>query len=135
MSETTLWTLPQSNIRVGERLEAIARKTVESATRCQPHVIEQVYVFDTVSVDAQESTISVVYLALVNTTQIQDVGSDHPDNGHWHPIVELPAMSEHTRRKAQTVLNHFYSTLNETDTAIEYMARRKALIQSEPINQ
>jgi 8-oxo-dGTP diphosphatase len=86
------WALPGGFVEVNEDLETAARRELMEETQLAPETLEQLYCFGSLDRDPRGRTISIVYWALIDTSQIGIAGDDAAEL-QWFPIHALPCLA------------------------------------------
>lgn len=85
------WALPGGFVEMDEELEDAARRELYEETHLLPFFVEQFYTFGNVFRDPRGRTITVAYLALVDTQEVAVAGSDAGELA-WYTVEHLPAL-------------------------------------------
>ena len=91
-----LWALPGGWLPPEEELSAAAANTLRETTGLTPNYLEQLYTFGDLSRSPGSRVVSVVYWALVQSTEAELAVVD--DNVQWFPADRLPDLAfDHNR--------------------------------------
>lgn len=91
-----LWALPGGWLPPDEELSAAAASTLRETTGLVPKYLEQLYTFGDVSRSPGSRVVSIVYWALVQSTEAELAAVD--DNVQWFPADHLPELAfDHNR--------------------------------------
>jgi 8-oxo-dGTP diphosphatase len=87
------WALPGGFVEENERLVDAARRELHEETGITVDALEQLYTAGDPGRDPRGWTVSVVYLAQINSTDVQAVASDDAEAVDWFPIDKLPDLA------------------------------------------
>jgi 8-oxo-dGTP diphosphatase len=91
------WALPGGFVDENERLGDAARRELREETGLIVADIEQLYTSGEPGRDPRGWTVSVVYLARVNLTEVKPQAADDAEEVSWYPLDELPVLAfDHT---------------------------------------
>jgi 8-oxo-dGTP diphosphatase len=92
------WALPGGFVRVGEGLDASARRELQEETGLKNVFLEQLYTFGTPDRDPREHVVTVAYYALVNLVDHRPEAATDARNAAWFPLDDLPKLAfDHDR--------------------------------------
>lgn len=95
---TDAWALPGGFVRVGESLEAAARRELGEETGLVRVYLEQLYTFGDPGRDPREHVVTVAYYALVNLFDHRVHASTDARNAAWFAVDDVPALAfDHAR--------------------------------------
>ncbi len=86
-----LWALPGGPLASDEDLAASASRTLRVTTGLRPSYLEQLYAFGDVKRSRGERVVSIVYWALVNSTEAS--GAEEGENVRWFQADAVPALA------------------------------------------
>jgi 8-oxo-dGTP diphosphatase len=123
------WAFPGGLVRVGESLDAAARRELASPTGLSDAYIEQLCTFGDPSRDPRSHVVSVAYMALISAPGLVKAPDKYAD-GKWFEVSNLPPLAyDHAlmanyalkRLKAKLAYTNIaYSLLPETFTFAEF---------------
>lgn len=87
------WALPGGFVDENERLADAARRELEEETGVQVATIEQLYTAGDPGRDPRGWTVSVAYLAQMNSDEVKPVAADDAEAVSWFPLDELPVLA------------------------------------------
>lgn len=87
------WALPGGFVDENERLADAARRELDEETGVQVATIEQLYTAGDPGRDPRGWTVSVAYLAQMNSDEVKPVAADDAEAVSWFPLDELPALA------------------------------------------
>jgi 8-oxo-dGTP diphosphatase len=87
------WALPGGFVRVGEDLEAAARRELEEETGVSRVFLEQLYTFGDVDRDPRERVVSVAYYALVKLGDHRVKAATDARNAAWFAVADVPTLA------------------------------------------
>jgi 8-oxo-dGTP diphosphatase len=87
------WALPGGFARVGESLEATARRELEEETGLRRIFLEQLYTFSDPARDPREHVITVAYYALVNLPEHRLCAATDASNAAWFAVDDTPKLA------------------------------------------
>lgn len=88
-----LWALPGGFVRVGESLDACARRELKEETGLKKVFLEQLYSFGSPKRDPREHVVTVAYVALVNLIDHPPKADTDARNAAWFPLDDLPKLA------------------------------------------
>ena len=86
-----LWALPGGPIRADEDLEVAARRNLRDTTALTPRYLEQLYAFGTVNRSPADRVVSIVYWALVQSSEAAVAAES--DNVRWFDADAVPRLA------------------------------------------
>ena len=87
------WALPGGFVRVGESLDASARRELQEETGLRTVFLEQLYTFGQPNRDPREHVVTVAYYALVNLVEHPPKADTDARNAAWFPFGDLPRLA------------------------------------------
>jgi len=92
------WALPGGFARVGESIEATARRELHEETGLKKVFLEQLYTFGDPDRDPREHVVTVAYFALVNLSEHVLRASTDASDAAWFSIDDVPSLAfDHDR--------------------------------------
>ena len=82
------WALPGGFVKMGESLEAAARRELLEETNATVDFLEQLYTFGEPGRDPRGRVVSVAYYALVSSAAYEVVGGSDASEAVWVPIAK-----------------------------------------------
>lgn len=83
------WAFPGGFVNMDETLEQAARRELREETAAEPSHLEQLYTFGDPGRDPRGRVISVVYMALVRSTELATKAGDDAVAARWFPVENL----------------------------------------------
>jgi 8-oxo-dGTP diphosphatase len=87
------WAFPGGLVRMGEMLEAAARRELEASTGLSNTYLEQLFTFGDPSRDPRAHVVSVAYLGLIPDPAAVSRPSHKYGAGGWFEIAKLPPLA------------------------------------------
>lgn len=89
-----MWAIPGGFVLEEESLEEAVKRELSEETGITVNYLEQLYTFGTPGRDPRQRIISVAYVALVKSSQFQQLkASTDAEHAQWFPIKELPELA------------------------------------------
>lgn len=88
-----MWAIPGGFVELDESLEAAARRELREETGVEADQLEQLHTFGDPGRDPRGRTISVVYLAQVDSQQVQPKAADDAAEVGWHRLEQPPPLA------------------------------------------
>ncbi|MGJ8724169.1 MAG: NUDIX hydrolase [Roseibacillus sp.] len=123
------WALPGGFVRVGEDLEASARRELQEETGLKKVFLEQLYSFGHPKRDPREHIITVSYYALVNLNEHPPTADTDADEAAWFPFDDLPKLAFDHSEILATAQERIRSKLRHTPIGFELLPRKFTLTQ------
>lgn len=90
------WAFPGGFLEMDETAEQGARRELMEETHMRPDYIEQFHCFTEPDRDPRERVISIAFLALVKTAEVE--GGDDAARAEWFPLDDMPPLAfDHER--------------------------------------
>ena len=86
------WALPGGFVEEGERVAQAARRELREETGLRPGDLELLGVYDTPGRDPRGQTVSIVYIARLDSEQ-PVIGADDASDARWFPVDSLPDLA------------------------------------------
>jgi 8-oxo-dGTP diphosphatase len=87
------WALPGGFVRVGESVDASARRELEEETGLKNVFLEQLYTFGQPDRDPREHVVTVAYYALVNLLDHPPKADTDARNAAWFSLDDVPKLA------------------------------------------
>jgi 8-oxo-dGTP diphosphatase len=87
------WAIPGGFVNMDESLDNAARRELREETCIEVQEIEQLHTFGAPGRDPRGRVISVVYLALVEASQVQPRAADDAAEVAWYPLRKPPPLA------------------------------------------
>lgn len=88
-----MWAIPGGFVDMEENLEAAARRELFEETGVGPLKLEQLHTFGDPKRDPRGRTISVAYLAQVNSRKLKPMAADDAEEVGWHDLQHPPPLA------------------------------------------
>jgi 8-oxo-dGTP diphosphatase len=88
-----MWALPGGFVNENEKLVDAAKRELQEETGVEVTDLEQLYTAGNPNRDPRGWTVSVVYLARVNPTELTPIAADDAKAVAWHPLAKLPLLA------------------------------------------
>ena len=123
------WALPGGFVRVGEDLEASARRELEEETGLKKVFLEQLYSFGQPKRDPREHIVTVSYYALVNLSEHPPTADTDADEAAWFPFDDLPKLAFDHSEILTTARERLRSKLRHSPIGFELLPKKFTLTQ------
>jgi 8-oxo-dGTP diphosphatase len=87
------WAIPGGFVRMHESLEDAAKRELEEETGVKDVYLEQLYTFGDPKRDPRGRVITVSYMALVNSENIQLKAATDVSQAQWFPVFEIKSLA------------------------------------------
>lgn len=87
------WAFPGGFVRIDEDLEDAAKRELEEEANVKDVYLEQLYTFGDTKRDPRGRVITVAYMALVNSSEIELKASTDVSEANWFSISEMPELA------------------------------------------
>lgn len=87
------WAIPGGFVEYNEELEDSAKRELQEETGISGVIIEQLGAFGRVGRDPRGRTVSIVYYACVNASELNIKAQDDAKEAQWFNIQELPKLA------------------------------------------
>lgn len=88
-----VWSIPGGFLRIGESLEAAARRVMQEKTGVTEVYLEQLYTFGKPDRDPRARVLTVTYFALLPWTNLPQPGSNKVTDLAWFAADDLPELA------------------------------------------
>jgi 8-oxo-dGTP diphosphatase len=88
-----IWAIPGGFVEIDEPLEAAARRELKEETGIEVAHLDQLGAFGDPKRDPRGRTISIVYLAQVDATQVKPRANDDAAEVGWHLLSQPPLLA------------------------------------------
>ena len=87
------WALPGGFVREKENLDQAAKRELEEETGVRNVYLEQLYSFGEVARDPRGKIITIAYMALVNSEQVNLRATSDASDAQWFSMLNLPRLA------------------------------------------
>ena len=124
------WALPGGFIDMEESLEEAAERTLQEKTGLKENIyLEQLYTFGEPERDPRTRVITVGYLALVNSEEIEYQRSDKVEEVKWTSVYDLPELASDHEDILDYAVKRLRWTLEYTTAAFSFLSERFTLTE------
>ncbi len=123
------WALPGGFVRVGESLDAAAKRELREETGLSEVYLEQLYTFGTPDRDPREHVVSVAWYALTNIRDHRVKAATDARDARWFPLHEAPALAFDHDRIVEVALERLRGKVRYRPVGFELLPRRFTLSQ------
>lgn len=123
------WALPGGFVRVGEDLEASARRELKEETGLEGIFLEQLASYGDPKRDPREHVVTVVYYALVNLIDHPPEAATDADEAAWFPFDDLPKLAFDHGEILVQAKDRIRSKLRTSPIGFELLPRKFTLTQ------
>lgn len=123
------WALPGGFVRVGEDLEASARRELREETGLSNLYLEQLCTFGKPKRDPREHIVTVAWYALVNLIEHPPTAATDAEEAAWFPFDDLPKLAFDHAEILQTARNRLRAKLRSSPIGFELLPERFTLSQ------
>jgi ADP-ribose pyrophosphatase YjhB (NUDIX family) len=117
------WAFPGGLVRMGEMLEAAARRELKSSTGLRDTYLEQLFTFGDPSRDPRAHVVSVAYMALIPDPAAVSRPSPKYGTGGWFEIGKLPPLAYDHAVMAAYAFKRLRSKLEYSNIAYALLPR------------
>lgn len=123
------WALPGGFVRLGESLEAAARRELQEETGVENLFLEQLYTFGDLNRDPRERVVTVAYYALVNLWQHRIYPTTDADDAQWFPVSDQPKLAFDHDQIVQVALQRLKGKVRYEPIGFELLPKKFTLSQ------
>ncbi len=124
------WALPGGFIDMEESLEEAAERTLQEKTGLKENIyLEQLYTFGEPERDPRTRVITVGYLALVNSEEIEYQRSDKVEEVKWTSVYDLPELAFDHEDILDYAVKRLRWKLEYTTAAFSFLSERFTLTE------
>jgi len=128
------WALPGGFIDMEESLEDAAERTLHEKTGLKENIyLEQLYTFGEPERDPRTRVITVGYLALVNSDEIESEKSDKVEDVKWISVYDLPELAFDHEDILDYAVKRLRWKLEYTTAAFSFLSDRFTLTELQDI--
>ncbi len=111
------WAFPGGLVRVGEMLDAAARRQLLSPTGIRDAYMEQLFTFGDPSRDPRAHVVSVAYMAFIADPDLVSAQTPKYAGGGWFEVSRLPRLAYDHSEMARYAVNRLKAKLEYTNVA------------------
>lgn len=123
------WALPGGFVRLGESLEAAARRELQEETGIENLFLEQLYTFGEIGRDPRERVVTVAYYALVNLWEHRIYPTTDADDARWFPVSCRPPLAFDHDHIVKVALQRLKGKVRYEPIGFELLPRKFTLSQ------
>lgn len=123
------WALPGGFVRVGEDLDACARRELREETGLKKVFLEQLYTFGNPKRDPREHVVTVAYYALVNLIDHAPNADTDARNAAWFSFDDLPKLAFDHNRILETARERLRGKLRYKPVGFELLPEKFTLTE------
>lgn len=123
------WALPGGFVRVGEDLEASARRELEEEAGLKNIYLQQLASFGQPDRDPREHVITIAYFALVNLVEHPPTAATDADEAAWFALDDLPELAFDHQTILDTALDRLRGKLRYEPVGFELLPEKFTLPQ------
>ena len=123
------WALPGGFVRMGEGLEAAARRELAEETGVTELFIEQLFTFGAVERDPRGRVVSVAYYGLVRPSHHRLHATTDASDARWYPVDQLPELAFDHAAIIETALARLRGKLTYRPVGFELLPEKFKLSQ------
>lgn len=127
------WALPGGFVRIDESLEAAAKRELEEETGVKNIYLEQLYTFGEPKRDPRGRVITVSYLALINSREIELKASTDVSDAQWVSVSNTPALAFDHKRILEYALKRLKWKFEYTTVAFSLLPEKFSISQIQKI--
>ncbi len=123
------WALPGGFIRVGESVDACARRELKEETGLRDIFLEQLYSFGAPDRDPREHVVTIAYYALVNLIDHAPEAATDARNAAWFGLDDLPSLAFDHQTIFETALARLKGKVRYQPIGFELLPEKFTLTQ------
>lgn len=123
------WALPGGFVRVGEDIDASARRELREETGLKNVFLEQLYSFGQPKRDPREHVITIAYYALVNLLEHPPKADTDARSAAWFPLDDLPKLAFDHDQILQTARERLQGKLRYEPIGFELLPEKFTLTE------
>jgi len=117
------WAFPGGLVRIGELLDAAARRELSASTGIADAYLEQLFTFGDPSRDPHSHVVSVAYMALIpDARAVKEPSSKYAERG-WFEVAALPPLAYDHSLMAAYAIKRLRSKLEYSNIAYALLPR------------
>jgi 8-oxo-dGTP diphosphatase len=122
-----MWALPADGVLMQESLEEAARRIFQEKIGRQDGYIEQLYTFGDTECNASPRTITIAYVALLNSAQVQETRTQETAVLKWSAVSTLPSLAFDHEKIVQYAISRLRSKITYTPIAFSLLSEQFTL--------
>jgi len=103
------WAIPGGFVKIDESLEEAAKRELQEETGVKDVYLEQLYTFGSPKRDPRGRVITVSYIALVNSSDINLKASTDVSDAQWFAVSDIPIIAFDHKEILQYALKRIYN--------------------------
>jgi 8-oxo-dGTP diphosphatase len=123
------WAIPGGFIKMEESLEDAAKRELQEETGLKEVYLEQLYTFGDPKRDPRGRVITVTYMALVNSDDLEIVGHTDVSEAKWISVSKLPELAFDHKKILEYALKRLKWKFEYTTVAFSLLQKKFSLTQ------
>lgn len=127
------WALPGGFVREKENLDQAAKRELEEETGVKNVYLEQLYSFGEVARDPRGKIITIAYMALVNSEQVNLKATSDASDAQWFSMLKLPKLAFDHDKIISYALKRLKWKFEYTTVAFSLLSKKFAISEIQKI--